>query len=98
MNKSGAGATGSGGMGERCQIQLPTMGGGDKNGKTGAIIGIIVIVIILIIGALYFWGERLVGTPNEGRPRKQRQLRYSSRQRAHQVRSRTLRRIFQRLN
>ncbi|MEK7134134.1 MAG: hypothetical protein AAB819_00155 [Patescibacteria group bacterium] len=65
MNKSGAGATGSGGMGGAMPNTTPTMGGGDKNGKTGAIIGIIVIVIILIIGALYFWGERLVGTPNE---------------------------------
>lgn len=42
----------------------PTMESGGENGKTGAIIGILVIVIILVIGALYFWGQRLVETPN----------------------------------
>jgi len=35
---------------------------GEKDGKTGATIGVLVIIIILVIGALYLWGERLVGT------------------------------------
>lgn len=43
----------------------PLMGGGEKNGKTGAIIGILVIIIILVIGGLYFWGERLVETDTQ---------------------------------
>lgn len=31
--------------------------------NTGAIIGIIIIVIILVVGGLYIWGKRLVGSP-----------------------------------
>lgn len=45
--------------------QMPRVTGGDGNGKTGAIIGILVIIIILVIGGLYFWGERLAGTDKQ---------------------------------
>ena len=54
---------GSGNMGTSAPNTTSAMGGGEKNGKTGAIIGILVIIIILVIGALYFFGGRLVGTP-----------------------------------
>lgn len=30
-----------------------------KEGGMGAIVGVIIIVIVLILGGLYFWGERL---------------------------------------
>ena len=39
---------------------LPAAHGGDS---WGAFIGIVIIIIVLVVGALYFWGERLVGTP-----------------------------------
>ncbi len=61
MNKSGAPIN-------MAPNTTPVMGGEEKNGKTGAMIGILVIIIILVIGALYFWGERLVGTPEEETP------------------------------
>ncbi len=31
----------------------------NEESKIGPIIGIIIVVIVLIIGALYFWGEKL---------------------------------------
>lgn len=38
--------------------RLSENGSGGKN--TGSIIGIIIIVLVLIVGGLYFWGKRLV--------------------------------------
>lgn len=35
----------------------------DHMGKTGPIIGILIIIAILVIGALYFWGEKLTNAP-----------------------------------
>lgn len=33
--------------------------GATKEGRTGPMIGIIIVVIVLILVGLYFWGERL---------------------------------------
>jgi hypothetical protein len=37
-----------------------------KKGGMGATVGIVIIVILLIFGGLYFWGERL----NQGEPQQ----------------------------
>ena len=37
--------------------QMPIMP--QPESKAGPIIGIVIVVIVLIIGALYFWGQRL---------------------------------------
>ncbi|MCE9643786.1 hypothetical protein K8Q93_00845 [Candidatus Parcubacteria bacterium] len=31
----------------------------DKDNSVGPLVGIIIIVLILVLGGLYFWGERL---------------------------------------
>ena len=37
----------------------------EHESKVGPIVGIIIVIIVLVIGALYFWGERLNKTESD---------------------------------
>lgn len=40
--------------------QMPPMGmGSDKKSGVGALVGSIIVILILVLGALYFWGGKL---------------------------------------
>ena len=42
--------------------QMPPMGGiscEPKKGGTGALIGSLIVILILVLGALYFWGAKI---------------------------------------
>lgn len=36
-----------------------TMGGAEPKGSIGPLIGSIIVIVILVIGAIYFWGDKL---------------------------------------
>lgn len=40
--------------------------GGHKSGSWGAAIGIVIILLVLVIGALYFWGAKLAEEESTG--------------------------------
>ena len=33
--------------------------GAEKESRVGPVVGIIIVVIVLVLGALYFWGQKL---------------------------------------
>lgn len=46
---------------------MPPMGmGSDKKSGIGALVGSIIVILILVLGALYFWGGKLEQTGDEG--------------------------------
>jgi len=38
--------------------QNPSLGS-EKSSRVGPVIGIVIVVIVLVLGALYFWGQKL---------------------------------------
>lgn len=45
------------------QGSTPAGAPGNQEKSIGAIIGILIVVAIIIIGGLYFWGQRIIQSP-----------------------------------
>lgn len=52
---------------EHNMSDIPQTSSPDSTGKAGPIIGIVIIIFVLLLGVLYFWGQRVntTMTPEE---------------------------------